>query len=92
MPKTAEEWRLRVPGTEADEHDTNSISGPVTGRKTTSGLGGLLDDTWPAAVDIARGKFVESADSLAKYRRRNRNGKKKQNAGRRGRQNNKSMQ
>jgi len=73
LPVTADAWMLRTPGGEpvADNHDTNTIFGSVTGRDEPSeDDGDLLDYTWPAAVDIAKGKVVTSADSLKKYRRR----------------------
>eukprot|EP00588_Corethron_pennatum_P000015 CAMPEP_0194294466 /NCGR_PEP_ID=MMETSP0169-20130528/50719_1 /TAXON_ID=218684 /ORGANISM="Corethron pennatum, Strain L29A3" /LENGTH=563 /DNA_ID=CAMNT_0039043325 /DNA_START=111 /DNA_END=1802 /DNA_ORIENTATION=- len=68
VDKTA--WTFRSHNDHPDRHDTNSIVGEFTGRdEPRDGL----DHTWPTAVDIVNGKVVESADSLAKYRRRNSN-------------------
>jgi len=73
VDKTA--WTFRSHNDHPDRHDTNSIVGEFTGRhEPRDGL----DHTWPTAVDIANGKVVESADSLAKYRKRN-NGVKNSN-------------
>lgn len=65
-----DDWILR-PAQRPWDDDTNVITGPHTGRAAVPGGtdNRLVDDTWPTAVDIARGKRVESADSLAKYRR-----------------------
>jgi len=73
LPVTVDAWMLRTPGGERDydNHDTNSIFGSFTGRdEPREDDDDLLDRTWPAVVDIARGKVVTSADSLKKYRRR----------------------
>ena len=70
LPNHATHWVTR----ELKEYDddTNSIVGTFTGRKEP--IDGL-DHTWPTAVDIANGKIVNKADSLAKYRNKRNNNK-----------------
>eukprot|EP00548_Thalassiothrix_antarctica_P018068 CAMPEP_0194195936 /NCGR_PEP_ID=MMETSP0154-20130528/76398_1 /TAXON_ID=1049557 /ORGANISM="Thalassiothrix antarctica, Strain L6-D1" /LENGTH=564 /DNA_ID=CAMNT_0038920499 /DNA_START=417 /DNA_END=2111 /DNA_ORIENTATION=- len=97
LPVTDNAWILRTPanknkGSVGDNHDTNSVFGSFTGRDEPSGRQGpngeynLLDYTWPTAIDIVNGKSVESADSLAKYRRKRGNSRNNQ---RKNRSNNK---
>lgn len=79
VDKTA--WVLRSHSNHPDRHDTNSIVGEFTGRdEPRDGL----DHTWPTAVDIANGKVVKSADSLAKYRKKNNNANHKNRNNKRG--------
>lgn len=68
LPNHATNWVTR----ELKEYDddTNSIAGTFTGRKEPADG---LDHTWPTAVDIANGKVVNKADSLAKYRNKRNN-------------------
>jgi len=97
LPVTDNAWMLRTPanknkGSVGDNHDTNSVFGSFTGRDEPPGRQGpngeynLLDYTWPTAIDIVNGKSVESADSLAKYRRKRGNSRNNQ---RKNRSNNK---
>ena len=72
LPNTKDAWKYR----EAQKYDddTNSISGHCIGRNDPNDG---FDHTWPTAVDIANGKDVQAADSMAKYRKRSGNGQRK---------------